>query len=485
MADIPFNKTMTIDKRNPKGAYLIQNRFDSFQEGLYPAAEFTEVDDLSAGGFEIVGREDSFIFTSDGTDTKVYTYNGAGSPTFKYTISGVEYTDSVEGNNGVHMIGDRGEYYEINSSSASLIDDLGGSDSQAKITFDGQFYFIVFDEKIYRGLTDAVPTEVFANTGGNAEFITPYNGDIAYIVRDGLDVIFNLWGKDSSTVLDKQFVITNLRPLGFGVVNGRLLLVSSKGQTENTKEQKGRLTVDFYNGEHFDYLNSIKAGDEQLSSGAQALGDDFLLVAVASNNDDHNPILYKDWIMKVKANGAIEVLSTPETENGSDVQAIKVHYDYITVGFENGKLYENSDNSGNDDYDNYDDFNETHFITNFIPAKTKKDREKLENVGFMFEKIFNDEEMDLYIRFSERDVFTKIGTINADIVKNNTELRMSQEEKDTEASDNDLGLTPQTYEFTESDISGEDSLPFDTFNEIQFYVHLKEGFSIVKGWYNE
>lgn len=480
--EIPFRTSMNIDKRNQDFAYLRNGLFASRTPGMYPAIKFREnspTDSFPASSV-IHATIDSLIIIQDGSDVKIYYSTNApqGTYTLASTLAGHTFKDVASGNNGVHLLTRSGANAKVNSvSSVGAVTEIASiteTFSQGSIVFDGLYYFYVIGTKIYKQLKADPHSLAFNDTGDEPRIVDVYDDQIALFFDEGLQIKVALWDKSDTDLFDDTIRIPNSRLVAGGTVDGVLMLVKSVGNRTNIKERNGELVITGFDGQKFVRLNSIVAGNNQVLSKGQAIGSEVLVVALSSNDSTTNTKLHNNFILKIHNDGAVEAIH--KLDLADDLTSLDIHYDYITFGLRTGtKYHHNADlNAGFNSYINYDN---VEYISNFLDDPTG--RYKLDGVGFLFEKIHEDEELDVYFRASDREAFTLLDTITPTKLKDNVDHRMSSTDKDTEFSDDDVPSTHQIYTITK--MSNGDPLP--EFNEAQFDLISRNGFSVIDAWY--
>ena len=475
---IQFNKSMCESKRDENFAYVRHNLLDTSSRGMYPSIDFQEVSGVPAGAVvkKFVGGR---VFVQDGNDVKIYNWYGDISlGSADYTISNKEFEDAVDGNDGVHWIDDDGHVWKRDNdiTGGASVPHIGTN----RITFDGTYYFFTAGNEIWRQLGDDTPTKVFDETGGYVKQIFAHSNNIFYITHNSLDFTINIWSKDSSTLLERKVIVSNARLLGIGSLDGDVIVVTGVGNSTNTNEKKGEIIVSIFDGEKLVRLNSIRAGDDQISvrKNAFAIGNGVMAVGIRSNASDRNFTLYKDWLLKIKSNGSIEAIHSFDNDSNDKFRSVGISYNFIAFGTDNGKFYYNNDDVNNNYGHQLSTYTNARYITNLLDFTGSK--HKFGGIGISFEKIFNQQsELIISYRVSERDDWTVIDTVTAQKIKDNMDTRQSQTTKDAEYNDDDVGLNIQHYELTKMP----DGTPFNEYYEIQFKFESKHGFSLIDAWY--
>ena len=488
---IVFQKTMTADKREQEACYLRHNLFASRSKGLYPARDFSQNApvDVFSNGAVLEKTINSLMFVQDGADLKIYFSSNApkGTYTLAHTLVNHSFYDAVYGNDEIHLLARSGaplEFYKVNydATTVTSIGSQAGTMSGGRALFDGLYYFYFFADKIYRQLNSDVHTLVFNDTASLPDSVDVFGDRIVLFFTPGNTIKVAFWDKADTDLYDKVVNIKNATFIAGGTVDGALVLLKGVGNSTNIHERNGEIVAGVFDGEKFERTNSIKAGSKTVTFKESAIGDEVMVVALASNDNSHNEILYNNFILKVNKKGEIEVMHTLATTD--DVTSLDIHYDYMTFGLRgvsggSPTYYHNADSVSA--YGSYVNYANAEYITNFLnnPYNTHK----LQNLAIVFEKLFDagasEEKIIISYRVSERDDFTVLATITAENVKDNVDSRMSQTAKDAEYNDDTVGLTHQVY-MNELMPDGT-SLP--EFNEIQFKFELSEGFSVIDAWY--
>lgn len=497
--EIQFFKTMAIDKRAQEAAYLRQNLFDSKTAGLYPSLDFAVErpdDEFTTDKklIDVVGHdEDVFerkVLIESNDDIDVYNY---GSNTKLDEINNVGYECGVFGDDGVHIAVSDGKLYRLNHTNGNTVEigdfgSLGGPEPHTG-TYDGLYYWYISVNEIYKQLGDDAPTIAFNNVGMRTRFVCPFNQQLVLFGQVGGSIQVLFWDKSDQDLFEKRIIINNARLLAAGVVDGRLMLVKSVGNSSNNKERTGEIVVTYYDGERFTRLNSIKAGDDDVeleTETAMDVGNEVMVLALANNQDDHNPHLYQNWVLKIRNNGAIEVQHLPDSAHGS-VHVVQVARDYTILGQRGDgtnppRILQNR--ATDEDYGNYERFDSgSTYITNFL--NNAYNRHTLSGVAVVFEQLFEQtettpeltgEQLDIYFRTSEREDFTFLGEVTVEKVK---QFANANVDYSAEYADDTKGLPEQMYMITEMP----DGSPLPEYNEIQFKFVSLRGFSVIQAWY--
>lgn len=482
---VPFHKSMTADKRAADFCYLRHNILDSRAKGMYPSKDFVAqpVNPTFplATGERYVKTVGQFIFTNEPANNQFHVYRIVSSQIEKLRTESLKlFIDAVETSTGALVLCDNGDLGNLTSSSFSVIHTFSSVDSRSHILYDGLYNFYFIGKKIFRQLGTGTPTEVFGDLGNYPIASDIYGDQIAIFFDAGNKHIqMALWGKDSSTEVDKRITIKNSVFLAGGNVDGTLMLVKSIGRNTNSKELEGEIVITAYDGEKFQYRNSIETGNPDLTQGLQSISDEEMVFSIGGNSESSNAELNRNWVYKVRANGSIETLF--EQGTGNQVTAIDVLYDHLSIATmaDDGSSAEYRLNEDNDsDFDAFSNFTDSKYITNMLEYSIE--RKKFGGIGFSFEKLFGTtEELTVSYRTSDRDDWIVIDTITATKIKNNTNNRRDQSVIDADFADGDIGLDNQVYELKKMP----DGSSFMDFYEIQFKIESKYGLSVIDFWY--
>lgn len=494
---IEFSETMGIDKRNPAFAYLRKNCFRANTPGLYPARDFYEEqpDNLTTSQqiVDILGNEE------DSFDIKVIIENGAdlefrnlgSNSSSNTTQTGKSYECGAAGPDGVYACLSDDISYKIQHVNSNVTSQGAFTDATPEVAgSDGLYYWWFSRNEVYKQLPGAAPTVAFNNLGISPDFIDFYNDQAVIFAQDANDIVVLFWDKSDTDLFDKRILIRNARLIAGGVVNGQLTIVTGIGNSSNPAEQNGEIVVSHYNGENFQRVNSIKAGDRELGYEAitgVGIGSEVMVFSIERNLDAHNPYLYQNYLYKVYSDGSIEVQYLPDETTYGPAHIVRVFYNFILyaqrgVGSEGDIIFINED--VNTSYDEFEDYTTTEYITSFIG--TPINDHKLDGFAVAFEKLFEQtdpaatpptgEELDVYYRLSERDEFTLLMNVTALKVKE--QVNPKRDESAEYASDS-LGMHEQRYMIEKL----EDGTPLPEFNEIQYRFVLKRGFSLIGAWH--
>lgn len=497
--EITFAESMTIDKRNPDLAYLRKNCFRAETKGLYPAKNFYQEnpDDLTTSDtiVDILGSEEETY------DIKVITENGGNilfnnlgsNSSSNTTLTGMDYECGTFGNDGVKIVASNDQLYKVQHANSNTTSQWTFTDATPEIAgFDGLYYWFLSQNEIYRQLGAATPTIAFNNIGLAPRFVAFLGDQMVVFGEEAGSIVVLFWDKSDADLFDKRIIVKNARLVAGGVVDGRLMLVKSVGNSSNAKEQDGQIVLTEYDGEKFVRVNAIKAGDKDISYESitgVGVGSEIMVFSIDGNTDTHNTSLYKDYVLKVYADGSIEVLFEPDETTYGDAHIVRVFYNYICIaqrgaGANPPIIWINEET--NNDYDDFEDYTTTEYITNFL--NNPYNDHQLDGFAVAFEKLFEQtdagatpptgEELDVYYRVSERDPFTLLMNVTVLKVKDNVNANRDQS---VEYASDTLGLPEQRYMITTMP-DGETGLP--RFNEIQFKFVPKRGFSIIGAWYS-
>ncbi len=499
--EIIFSESMTIDKRNADFAYLRKNCFKSRTKGLYPAQDFYEErpDDLTVSEDieDILGsEEDSFdikVITTDGTNLN---FNDLGSNSSSNSqLANTDYVCGVFGDDGVHIAADDGHIWKVQHANSNT-SDLGafpaGMPDPDIAGFDGLYYWWLSRNEICKQLGGDAATIAFNDTGFTPRFVDFFGDQMVIFGEEAGNIIIAFWDKSDTDLYDKRIIVKNARLIRGGVVNGRLMLIKSVGNSSNVKEQNGEIVVCAYDGEKFQRINSIKAGDDIVTyeaTTASDVGSEVMVFGITGNISTHNGDLYKDFVFKVYDDGAIEVLFSPDTTTYGDVHVVRIFYNFIAiaqrgVGSTTPPIIWINE-ATNEAYGGYEDYTTTEYITNFLNEPYND--HKLDGFMVAFEKLFEQtdagatpptgEELDVYYRVSERDSWTLLMNVTVEKVKNYVNQFRDQS---AEYTSDTTGLPEQRYAVS---MMPDGETPLPEFNEIQFKFVSKRGFSIIGAWY--
>lgn len=495
--EINFADSMHIDKRNADFAYLRKNCFKARTKGLYPAQDFyqEQPDDLTSSEDieDILGSEESpfdiKVITTDGTNLN---FNNLGSNSSSNTqLTNKGYECGAFGDDGVHIVCDDEHIYKVQHANSNTTDQgalPAGAGTPHLAGFDGLYYWYVSSDEICKQLGSAAATIAFNDVGLSARFMDFYNDQMVLFAEEAGSIIVLFWDKSDTDLFEKRIVIKNARLIAGGVVNGKLMLIKSVGNTSNAKEQNGEIVITIYDGEKFQRVNSIKAGDDVVSYEATTgvgVGSEVMAFSITGNVNTHNTDLYKDYVYKVYDDGAIEVLFSPDTTTYGDVHIVRIFYNYMCIaqrGANTPIIWINEETD--EDYQDYEDYLTTEYITNFL--NNPYNDHQMDGFMVAFEKIFEQtdtgaspqtgEELDVYFRVSERDSWTLLMNVTAQKVKE--QINQFRDDSVAYASDT-TGMHEQRYSVTKLP----DESPLPEFNEIQFKFVSKRGFSIIGAWY--
>lgn len=495
---IQFYNTMTSRKRGP-GAYLRKNILTSDEEGLYPSTDFIRKNYASAavatnGYF----TKNNYVIVTVGANNAVYKNTGGATLTFQANIPDTSSVIAVCETNDVNIILvllSDGKLYSVNGAVISLIFTLAGASANGYIVYDGFFWFISFGAKLYRLDPDLVTVTTAKNTTSTLQSdivnVQIFNGYVVVVRELGKFVQFDFWSiaEADADLYQKRVVEENCRHLGLGVISGKLIFTKSVGNISNVKEGYGNIVVSIFDGEKFTKLNSIRAGGRGVTvSGKQpqSVGNGIMVIAIKENENALTDTLFKNWVLKIKEDGAIETLFEPgDVSDGFSVVAINVEYDTISMLVEESGgdvvFYETADVDAN--YDDYQDFNTSEYATNFL--NNSLNVHKLTSFGVSFEKVFEQvtattgERLFIDYRTSERDPWTLLHEVTSLTIKDYTADEYSMALREAEYASDSTGQTIQSYVITKMPDKSE--LP--RFNEIQFRFRSKKGFSLLQAWY--
>lgn len=501
-AQVQFYDTMTSAKRGG-GAYLRKNLLLSDDGGMYPSTDFvnkafdsTPTNTISKGYFTI----NNFVFVEGTEGTAVY-HNGTGSELdfVDYLLDSSDPIAVCETDDPdvVLVLLQNGKIYQITTSSVStLIGQLTGTSVTGHMVYDGFYWFISFGTVLYRLDPDLTTITTVKSTTAESQSdivnMQLFNDYIVFARELGTGIQFDFWSITDADIdlYQKRVIEKNCKHLGLGVLNGSLLFVKSIGNTSNRKESEGQVVVGKFDGEKFVTLNSIRAGNESvLISGTQqqAVGNGIMVIAIKENENDITDALFKNWILKIREAGEIEVIAEPgDITNGFSVETVGVEYSTVTLLMEmddNTVEFYHTDDPG-DAYAEYETFTTAQYITNFL--NNTKNVHKLTSIGVAFEKAFEQtgatrgERLFIDYRTSERDDWTLLHEITTEKIKDYTADEYSVSLRQAEYDSDTTGQTIQSYVITKMPDGSE--LP--RYNEIQFRFRSKKGFTVIQSWYN-
>lgn len=497
--EIIFNRSMLGDKRNPDFAYLRKGIFNSQTPGLYPSKDFVlELPKTLNSSYQLVdilGRSlENFkvIVLVSGGNYKFYEIGSESTSNndFAGNIIATAYGEGVT--NGVYFVDDNvSKVYSINYSNVNIQEvatfPSGPSVNLGK--FDGLYYWWA-GSQIWKQLPDQTPVLVFDDTGfSGLRFMDFYEDQIIFFTQKQDDIIIYFWDKTDTTLFQKRITIKNSNLIGAGVVGDTLMLVRSIPDLSNEKERSGKLIIEAWNGTSFKELNSLPTGNynvaisPSLMSGTSCKTNyEYMILSLSNNIDtDKNEDLFKNYVYKIYKDGAIEVLADIEANGTRDyVSVVNIGLGFNILGVRsadtnNIKIY--TDEGDNTDWDDYIDYNDATYITNFYCNPFNE--HQLDVLNISFEKLFRngaessetDEELDIYYRISDRLDWTLLGTVTAQTIIDNVNLRTP--------NDGTIPLREQRYQITKMP----DGSALPRFNEIQFKFLSKKGFSIIGAWF--
>ena len=457
---IPFQRSMTADKRDENFAYLRKNVFASKSPGLYPSKDFEieRPDDLTVTEnlMDIIGSEDGTfdikVIIESGADLR---FSNLGSNLeSNATLVGVDFECGIFGDDGVHIACDDDNVYKINHINSNSTSQGAFTNARPDIAgFDGLYYWWVSNNEIYKQLGSAVPVVAFNNLGLQPLFVDFLNDQMIIFCQEAGSIIVLFWDKSDTDLFDKRIVIPNAKLLAGGVNGGVLQCTYSIGNSSNPKERNGEIVAAAYDGEKFVEQNTIKAGDDELDyekiTGVD-VGSKVMLFSVDFNDDTHNTDLYQNYVYKVHPDGAIEVQHLPDAATYGEPHIVRVFYNFICIGLRGEtavppSIWTNEHNSAA--YSAYANYTTTEYITNFF--NNPRNRHRLDMVGVTFERLFEQttvdptgEQLEVLYRTSEREDFTSLGTVTVEKVKDEINPKKDQQ---TEYDSDTTGLPEQVY----------------------------------------
>lgn len=500
---------MTADKRNTDFAYLIKNAFESETDGLYPGKDFERVAPGQLAAVEtiidVLGSSQApfdikVITETSGGDTRFF--NLGRESTSNTTLTGITVDATAFGSDGVYIFCDNDKVYRVNHTNGNTTEIAtdGNNILPGVGAFDGLYYWWV-GNKIGRQLPGSSTIDLaFTSTGltSNAapRFVAFYDDEMVIFAQSGADILVLFWDKSNTTFYSKRLVVKNSMLVAGGVVDGALMLVRSVGNSTNIKETEGEMVISRFDGQKFVRVNSIKAGrGDTTHAGAVHVrntscrtGSEVMLFSVDDNERaSKNPDLYQNYVYKLRNDGSLEVMALPVANNSVDYAHIVNLFQEYNVFVVNGSgsgdgqfahIYTNENDNRN--YDDYDGYTTTEYITNFYGSAGTLHR--LDAFTVAFERLFRneddpsigDEELDVYYRTSDRVGWTLMGNVTAQKVIDNVNLRLDPTTAEA------IPLMEQRYQFTKMP----DTSALPEYNEIQFKLVPKKGFSIIAAWFN-
>lgn len=496
--EIKFHKSMTADKRNENFAYLRKQVADVSASGLYPSrdyTEFTTMPTISSGTITgLFGLADptdqtkpynKLYWLHDKSVGSSYSYDfyryGNTTPLDSYTTSII--TGLVDIGNGLYYT--TGSKLRKVGTTADIVSSYDGESVYTAGAFDGLYAWLIEEEgSIWKYLPgeSTIYQAFIENPFEGIITVDFYKDQMAVFCNnynssnfDGYNYVY-LWDKSNASFLQKRLPIKGYILAG-GVINEELYVVYTTSNTGNPKEEVGDLIVAQYNGEKFIEVNRIKTGGrfvvdckldfEYFSGNVCTKGDNFILFSLKSNNNTKDE-LYRNYIYKISDGGYISVEAGPVNESslGSYPVNIKAFRNFNAYVY-NNKIYTNEEtDETNTEYTNY---TKTTYITNFYC--NPYNAHTLTALSLSFEKLFNEEEVDIYYRTSDREAFTLLANITRQKVKDFVNKRIDQSTA--------VPTPSQRYQITKMP----DGTALPEFNEIQFKFVSKKGFSIIGSWF--
>lgn len=496
---IPFYETMISNKRGP-GAYLRKNILTSNDGGLYPSTDFLKkVYASSATATNAFFIKNKYVFVTVGGNTAVYRSTTSSTLSFLANLpdsSPVIAVSDTNDANTILVLLSNGIIYTITNSIITLRHTIAGNSATGFIVYDGLFWYISFNAKLYRLDPDLSTVIIAKNTTATQQFhivnMQIFNGYVIVTRSLGNFIQFDFWSIAEADIdlYQKRVVEENCRHLGVGVIGGRLIFTKSVGNASNIKEKYGNIVVTAFDGEKFIELNSIRAGKRNVTiSGTQpqSVGNGIMTIAIKENTNTLTGTLFENWLLKIKENGEIETLMQPsDVTNGFAINCVNIEYDTISVIIQesggNRVFYEAID--GDEDYNEYQSFNHSVYATNFL--NNSRNVHRLLSFGVSFEKVWDQitadtgERLFIDYRTSERDAWTLLHEVNSEKIKDYTADEYSMALREVEYASDSIGQTIQSYVITKMP----DNTELPRFNEIQFRFRSKKGFSLLQAWYN-
>ena len=499
--ELKFHKSMTADKRNENFAYLAKGLADVSADGLYPArdyTEFTTMPTISSGIINGIWGLPNYNMQTKPYN-KLYWLHNKGSYNFDwYRYGATTPASSPAGITISGIVNARGTVYYTDGSDIRKASSLtsyasysGAFDNTAGF-FDGLYVWWIEQGggDIWRWLPSDTPgtspvEKIFTNTPfqgivkitGYKDQMVIFDNDSNSSKFDGNNYVY-FWDKANTTFFSKRIPIKGYILAG-GVINEELYVVYSLANTGNPKEELGEIIVAQYNGEKFVEINRIKAGGrfvnkfidtgyEYLAGNACCNNENFILFSVSVNQNTKDEI-YRNYIYKVSKGGYITVEAGPVNESNINSVPIFINtFRNFNVYIYGNKIYSNEEtDETNTEYTNY---TKTTYITNFLCNPYNEHR--LTALSLSFEKLFNDEELDIYYRTSDKESFVLLANITRQKVKDNVNKRIDQSTA--------VPTPSQRYQITKMP----DGTALPEFNEIQFKFVSKKGFSIIGSWFD-
>ena len=330
--EILFSKSMTADKRNEDFAYFRNNLFDSRHGGLYPSHQFSAID-IGINASKQVMFIDAIASSTPSTTIfprRIIVQNGAdlelyveGTTTPFATLAGATFVGAVTANEVINVCVLQGGVHKMvfifligAPQTVLLTNNITGNIPLRYGVFDGLYIYWATNTSnspIYRTASQSsVPTQVFADVGGNIDALETFNEQIIVCDETWNNINIFFWGKSSSSLYDKRIIVKNSRFLAIGQVEGRLILVHTVGNSTNIKERAGEIVVSAYDGEKFVRINSINAGNNTVSRASPykanyAIGNGVIVLGI-DNNYNQKSQIYQNHLLKIYPDGRIETL---------------------------------------------------------------------------------------------------------------------------------------------------------------------------------
>ena len=409
--EIKFNKSMTSDKRDENFAYLRKNILPIKSEGLYPSKDFVDIDpdvEIPSNSvcLDILGSDKTpfqikgIFYNSDTGETAFRNLYGGGTDNSSLP-SGVFYSASAFGSDGVYVLGRNDSVYKLShtTGSTTVVGTIAGNPASGGVGgWDGKYYWWANNNGIYQQLPNASGTEIMTTVGQTILKMAFLNDQMILVYKSGTDIGILFWDKLDTLKFDKRVIVKNSTYLGLGVVDGTLILTRSVGNSANPKEYAGEIVVAGYDGENFRTLNSIRAGRRDVRNPSEEsgqncdTGSEVMLFSVDDNSiTDRNEDLGQNYIYKVKKDGSIEAQYLP-VPRGTVTRAhlVRVFYDFTlyamnsSVSGSTSKIYSNREISTN--FSDYENYNNTEYITPFLTNAFNY--HKLDGFSVTFEKMF-------------------------------------------------------------------------------------------------
>ena len=329
-----------------------------------------------------------------------------------------------------------------------------------------------------------------------------YNGRLLSVESDtNYQILFirtysgfsaNFWDKASATDFTKILETKNTFFGASAILEGKLLVAHSIGNTTNAKEQRGEMRVSVFDGEKFVRVAGFRTGERDVYARDFSAGNGILIFSLCGNKSSQNTALYNEWLVKFSIKDyKLEFLADAEDyQTGESFENIAVDYNSQMATITKGGrvyLYSNHDNSS--DYDDYSDYKLASYITEAIGDPKKKHTIKAFEVSIEkpFEQLSpsmnNGEWLKVYYKTSERDDFTLMRTLTVKDLKDIEAEQEIQSKRDIEYYDDNKGLSVQEFTFEFMD---DLKTPLPKYNELYLKFELHNGATVLGAgfWYD-